>query len=139
MKNLPLLKFLFLGLFLTLITNRCSVSDRVNSKASMVPVAKIQFFKSPRLDWKNKKVEVSFEDDFQEFKLVDTKETARNQSQLVLSTNHLKQGITVRVKMIDMNKKIEKINEIMIESYDLPKDINQFAIGYNENTPFIMY
>jgi hypothetical protein len=56
-----------------------------------------------------------------------------------LTDNNLQQGITIKVKVIDYAARSEKINEIMIEPFDLIKGKNQFTITYNGNKPYIIY
>ncbi len=143
MKNSLLFKCLFLGILLTSIFNGCSVNDRMkfgiweNENGSSNN--KIIFIKSSNLNWKNKIVQVSFEDEFQNFSPINMKTSDANYTEFRLSKNNLEQGVAIRLKVIDFFKKSEKVNEIMIESYDLSKGLNQFTIGYKDNTPFIIY
>jgi hypothetical protein len=139
MKSTRLLKFLFLGFSLTFIANRCSVNEEASAKITAKKANEISFLKSPLFDWKNKKVEVSFEDDFENFESIDTVSIYGTQLGHSLSNNNLKQGIIIKLKVIDRVKSIDIINEIMIESYDLSSGINQFNIGFNNNKPFIIY
>jgi hypothetical protein len=57
----------------------------------------------------------------------------------LLSENNLRQGFTIKLKITDTIQHAEKTSEIMIEPYDLSRGINQFTIGYNGNTPSIIY
>lgn len=131
-----LIKSSFLVIFLTLLVNGCSFNGEAKSglaeTAAMKDKCQILFEKSPLFDWTNKRVVVSFEDNLQNFTPVE-------KLGYVLSNNNLKQGITVKLKVIDFEDKSEKSNEIMIESFDLSKGVNQFTIGYNDKKPYIIY
>ena len=136
MKISKLIKSLFIGIFLTIFINGCSVNDETKNSSSSSKIlndeSQLLFAKSPVFNWKNKKVEVSFEDNFQNFISIEKLGYS-------LSENNLKQGITIKLKIIDNESNIEKTSQIMIESFDLSKGINQFTIGYNDKTPYIIY
>ncbi|WP_432672352.1 hypothetical protein [Flavobacterium sp. SM2513] len=136
MKKSNVIKSLFLVIFVTIFINGCSINYENKFGKSPAELlnneSQLLFTKSPIFNWKNKKVVVSFEDDFRNFNTFE-------KSGYILSENNLKQGITVQLKVIDFFKKSEIVNEIMIESYDLSKGVNQFTIGYNDNTPYIIY
>lgn len=136
MKILSLFKLTLLGVFLTIFINACSLS---NDESDQKSVNQIVFFKSSQFNWKSKKVEVSFEDNFQMFSSIDTSTIKRNQRKFGLSLNNLKQGIIIKLKLIDLFDKSEKFNEIMLEPFDLSKGMNEFAIGYNNEKPYIIY
>lgn len=136
MKISKLIKSLFIGIFLTIFINGCSVNDETRNSSSSSKIlndeSQLLFAKSPVFDWKNKKVEVSFEDNFQNFISIEKLGYS-------LSENNLKQGITIKLKIVDFENKSVNTNEIMIESFDLSKGINQFTIGYRDKTPYIIY
>lgn len=136
MKTSILIKSLFIGIFLTIFINGCSVNDETkndNAESAMLKnESQLMFAKSTILDWKNKKVVVSFEDDFQNFISIEN-------LAYTLSHNNLKQGITVKLKIVDFKNKSEQINEIMIEPFDLSEGMNEFAVGYTNNKPYIIY
>jgi Flp pilus assembly protein TadB len=98
--------------------------------------SRLVFAKSSTSNWNQKRVEISFEDAFQEFHSIDNKD---NTLLYDLTDNNLQQGITVKLKVIDCALQSEKINEIMIESFDLIEGKNQFTIAYNGNKPYIIY
>lgn len=131
MKNYFLIKYLLIGFFLTFFINGCSVNDEAESRNSVL------FSKSPLFIWESKKVEVSFEDNFQKFESIDSVSTSGKRFGYSLSNNNLKQGVAIRVKVID--SKFEEVNEIMIESFHLKPGLNQIKLGYNNNKPFIIY
>lgn len=136
MKISKLIKSLFIGIFLTIFINGCSVNDETKNSSSSSKIlndeSQLLFAKSPVFNWKNKKVVVSFEDNFQNFMSIEKLGYS-------LSENNLKQGITIKLKIVDFENKSVNINEIMIESFDLSKGINQFTIGYKDKTPYIIY
>lgn len=136
MKISKLIKSLFIGIFLTIFINGCSVNDETKNSSSSSKIlndeSQLLFAKSPVFNWKNKKVEVSFEDNFQNFISIEKLGYS-------LSENNLKQGITIKLKIVDFENKSVNTNEIMIESFDLSKGINQFTIGYRDKTPYIIY
>ena len=136
MKISKLIKSLFIGIFLTIFINGCSVNDETKNSSSSSKIlndeSQLLFAKSRVFDWKNKKVLVSFEDNFQNFISIEKLGYS-------LSENNLKQGITIKLKILDFENKSVNINEIMIESFDLSKGINQFTIGYRDKTPYIIY
>lgn len=136
MKISKLIKSLFIGIFLTIFINGCSVNDETKNSSSLSKIlndeSQLLFAKSPVFDWKNKKVEVSFEDNFQNFSSIEKLGYS-------LSENNLKQGITIKLKIVDFENKSVNTNQIMIESFDLSKGINQFTIGYRDKTPYIIY
>lgn len=136
MKISKLIKSLFIGIFLTIFINGCSVNDETKNSSSSSKIlndeSQLLFAKSPVFNWKNKKVEVSFEDNFQNFISIEKLGYS-------LSENNLKQGITIKLKIVDFENKSVNTNEIMIESFDLSKGINQFTIGYKDKTPYIIY
>ena len=136
MKTSKLIKSLFIGIFLTIFINGCSVNDETKNGTIESGLFKnesqLMFAKSPVLDWKNKKVVVSFEDDFQNFVSIEN-------LGYTLSHNNLKQGITVKLKIVDFKNKSEQINEIMIEPFDLSEGMNEFTVGYTNNKPYIIY
>lgn len=142
MKNSLLFKSLFLGVFLTLVTNSCSVNDEVSSSNVVHVFSKnenqILFSKSPNFDWVNKQVEVSFEDNFEKFSEIDPVSNKGIKMGFSLSDNNLKQGITIKLKVTESNS-VEYVNEIMIESYDLSQGKNEITIGYIDNKPYIIY
>ena len=136
MKNAKLFKSILLGIILTVFTNGCSINNESSytnlSSRSSNKDSQLRFVRSPDYNWKNKKMLVSFEDDFQSFTTID---------KLVykLSQNNLKQGITVKLKVVDFENKSEKTTQIMIESFDLSAGINQFTVAYNNDKPYIIY
>jgi hypothetical protein len=136
MKISKLIKSLFIGIFLTIFINGCSVNDETKNSSSSSKIlndeSQLLFAKSPVFNWKNKKVEVSFEDNFQNFISIEKLGYS-------LSENNLKQGIIIKLKIFDFEDNSVNINEIMIESFDLSKGINQFTIGYKDKTPYIIY
>lgn len=136
MKKSPIIKSLFVGVFLTVLINGCSVNyeNKSNNSTSKISNGESQllFAKSSVFDWENKSVVVSYEDDFKKFSTFE-------KSGYKLTDNNLKQGITVKLKVIDFENKTEKTNEIMIESFELSKGVNQFTIGYNDTKPYIIY
>ena len=136
MKISKLIKSLFIGIFLTIFINGCSVNDETKNSSTSSKIlndeSQLLFAKSPVFNWKNKKVEVSFEDNFQNFSSIEKLGYS-------LSENNLKQGITIKLKIVDFENKSVNTNEIMIESFDLSKGINQFTIGYRDKTPYIIY
>lgn len=136
MKNATVFKSILLGIILTVFINGCSINNessytKLNSINSNKD-SQIRFVKSPNFDWKNKKIVVSFEDDFQSFNAIDN-------LGYKLSQNNLKQGITVKLKVVDFDNKSEKTTQIMIESFDLSAGINQFTVAYNNDKPYIIY
>lgn len=140
MKSSTFLKFLFFGVFLSFFINSCSVGEYNSSKRLNFysnDKDQIVFQKSPNLSWRNKKVAVSFEDNLDTFNKVDT--VSKNGVRLgyALSENNLKQGITIKLKIIDIDK-TENISEITIEPYEFEKGKNEFTIGYIDNTPYII-
>jgi hypothetical protein len=118
-----------------LYKNKAKIVDNLDDKLE----SEIVFAKSSNFDWNNKKVEVSFEDEFQDFLSIENLSKKKGKLGYELSSNNLQQGITIKLKVIDYIKNSVKINEIMIESYDLNKGINHFTIGYNDNKPDIIY
>ena len=143
MKNALLIKSLFLGVSFTLINNGCSVNDQSSSKNPMSIFSKknneIRFTKCAHSNWNNKIVEVSFEDAFQEYYKVDSNNDEDSRVGYALSENNLRQGLTIKLRVIDTTNKTEKISEIMVESFDLEKGKNQFTIGYKDKSPYIIY
>ena len=143
MKNLLFIPTLFFVIFLTSIITSCSSTDE-NSRVEVARGANtdsnsIVFEKSAASDWKNKKVEVSFEDAFQKFSPIDAFAQNGKKVGYGLSNNNLKQGLTIKIKVSDSITSSEKINEIMVEGFDLEKGINEFTIGCNENKAYIIY
>lgn len=136
MKIITVLKFIFLIIFLIFIVNACSIKQ---DEDATFEAHKIVFLKSTQFNWKNKKVEVSFEDAFQQFLSIDSISSNKSRNEFSLSVNNLAQGIAVRFKVVDEVQKKYKITEIMIEPYDLSRGINQFSIGYTDNKPYIIY
>lgn len=136
MKLSLLIKSLLLVFLVTTLFNGCSVNDETknsNSSGTILDTkSHLMFAKSSEFNWSNKSVVISFEDNFQNF-------TSIEKLAYSLSDNNLKQGITVKLKVVDFQSKSEKVNEIMIESFDLSKGKNQFTIGYNESKPYIIY
>ena len=55
-----------------------------------------------------------------------------------LTDNNIKQGFSVRFKIIDSDNKSEYINEIMIEPFKLKTGKNNLILGYHNNTPTIL-
>jgi DNA-directed RNA polymerase subunit E'/Rpb7 len=98
--------------------------------------SRLVFAKSSTSNWNQKRVEISFEDAFQQFYPIDNKE---NELLYELTDNNLQQGITIKVKVIDYAARSEKVNEIMIEPFALSKGRNQFTKGYNANKQYIIY
>lgn len=139
MKNYYLIKYILLGIFLTIITNGCSVNEESESSKLNGKENVILFSKSPQFNWGTKKVEVSFEDDFQKFGCIDSVSISGDRLGYSLTNNNLKQGVAIRLKVIDLNSKLEKVDEIMIESYHLKSGLNQVALGYKNNKPYIIY
>ena len=136
MKKFYINKRYLLGIFLTLFFSGCSISDEKKEEKFE---HRIVFAKSPNLDWKYKKVEISFEDAFQDFLSIEQLSKKNDDLGYVLSNNNLKQGITIKIKVVDLFKNTIDLNEIMIESYDLNQGLNEFTVGYNDNKPNIMY
>jgi hypothetical protein len=122
------------------IAIRCSNSydfKLENAKTKIIPTnSRLVFVKSSTSNWNQRRVEISFEDAFQQFYSVDIKD---NVLEYELTDNNLKQTITVKLKVTDYAAKSEKTNEIMIESFYLSKGKNQFTIAYNGNRPYIIY
>ena len=136
MKNLSILKSIFLSVIVAILVSGCSASDEATTSDK---VGQIMFFKSSQFDWKYKQVEVSFEDNFQNFKSINGSSVTEKQFVSLLSANNLKQGVTVRLKVLDAIDHSEKMSEIMIESFDLKLGLNQIAVGYKNDKPFIIY
>ncbi len=143
MKNAIVSKSFLLGLFLTVILNGCSLNDTGDTSHVISNSKNIQnqilFAESKAFNWDNKRVEVSFEDDFNTFLPIDTTMKKGTKLGYSLSENNLKQGLTIKLKVIDFKRHTQKTNEIMIESFDLSKGTNQFTLGHKENTPYIIY
>ncbi len=143
MKIFLLLKFLRIGVVVAFVIAGCAEGNDNAMIRSTDPSFKnesqILFAKSPNYNWKNKKVEVSFEDSFQKYVAVDAVSKTGKSTGLLLSKNNLQQGITIKLKVTDTVVRTKKTNEVMIESYDLHKGTNQFTIGYNDNKPHIIY
>jgi hypothetical protein len=122
------------------IAIRCSNSydfKLENAKTKIIPTnSRLVFVKSSTSNWNQRRVEISFEDAFQQFYSVDIKD---NVLEYELTDNNLKQTITVKLKVTDYAAKSEKTNEIMIESFYLSKEKNQFTIAYIGNKPYIIY
>lgn len=140
MKKSSFLKFLFIGFFLTVFVNSCSIGDDNSSKKFDFfkdDKNQIVFHKSPNLSWGNRRVEVSFEDNLDQFYKMDIVSQEGIRVGYALSENNLKQGITIKLKITEVDK-IESISEIMIEPYELEKGKNDFTIGYIENKPYII-
>ena len=137
------IRLFFLGFFPITLFNGCSINEERTSENShefdLGTKKHVVFSKSPKFDWNRKKLEVSFEDAFEHFLSIDVLNNSGNQLGYALSKNNVQQGITIKLKVIDEIKNSEKINEIMLEPYDLTKGINKFTIGYNENKPYIIY
>ena len=143
MKNAMVSKSLISGLFFTVFLIGCSLNDTgvttyeiSNSKNIH---NQILFTESKAFNWDNKRVEVSFEDDFNTFLPIDTTMKKGTKLGYSLSENNLKQGLTIKLKVIDFKRHTQKTNEIMIESFDLSEGKNQFTLGHKENTPYIIY
>lgn len=143
MKISVFFKYLFFAVLITAITNGCSVNDEIASNRSVEFLSKngnqIIFVKSPEFNWKNKVVEVSFEDAFQKFSKIDLVNEQGNKMAYSLTKNNLEQGITIKLKITDTINHSEHVNELMIESYDLVKGKNDFLIGCNTNKAYIIY
>jgi hypothetical protein len=108
-----------------------------DAKTKTIPTnSRLVFVKSSTFNWNQRRVEISFEDAFQQFYSVDIK---GNVVEYELTDNNLQQGITVKLKVTDYAAKSEKTNEIMIESFYLSKGKNQFTIAYIGNKPYIIY
>lgn len=140
MKSSTLCKFLFLGVFLTVFINSCSLGeDDSTKKLDFYAEDKDQivFQKSPNLSWQKVKIEVSFEDDLDKFYKIDTFSQEGIQLGYALSTNNLKQGITIKLKITDEDY-IDTISEITIEPYELKKGKNEFTIGHLDSKPYII-
>ena len=143
MKKSFTVRIFFLGIFLNAVFNSCSTSDyskleKSDAKFSLIE-NQICFAKSATIDWKNKKVTVSFEDAFEKFSNIEKESPEETHSRFSLSKNNLKQGITIQLKIQDLFNKSEKIAEIMIENYDLTSGLNEFTIGHKNNKPYIIY
>lgn len=130
---------MLLSVFMAVLLNGCSATDESSSADFSKNESQIIFVKSPEFEWKNKKVEVSFEDEFKKFLAIDVVSKKGAPLRQLLSENNLQQGVTVKLKVSNSLVNFQKVNEIMIESYDLHKGINQFTIGYNDNKPYIIY
>lgn len=139
MKKSNLIKSIFIGILLTFFINGCSVNEDAESRSSIDKENLILFSKSPLFNWGTKKVEVSFEDDFQKFESIDSVSVSGNRLGYSLSNNNLKQGVAIRLKVIDSKSKFENVEEIMIESFHLKSGLNQVALGYNDNKPYLIY
>ena len=143
MKIIYFFKSIFLGILLTLIVNSCSASDEQAQAVETDNLSSnenaIVFAKSPAFNWKNKNVEVSFEDAFQTFAPIDLISKNGEKVKYGLTDNNLKQGLTIKLKVTDSSTKAEIINEIMVERFDLEKGVNEFTIGCNENKAYIIY
>lgn len=141
MRNAATLKSLFLGICLVAMVNGCDVSEEEKSNFDLTKVAESQLFikKSAFFDWKNRDVVISFEDSFDNFSDINAASEDGKTIGYILSENHLKQGVTIRLKTVDNQTKTEKVAEIMIESYDLKEGKNQFTIGHINNKPYIIY
>ena len=136
MKLSKLIDWLFIVIFLNILINGCSVNDKFKNdnviSTCLKNESQLMFAKCPNLDWKNKKVVVSFEDDFKNFISIET-------LGYTLSHNNLNQGITVKLKIVDFENKATQINEIMIEPFDLSEGTNEFAVGYTNNKTYLIY
>lgn len=139
MKTAVLHKCILLGLLLAFLLNGCSTSDETTSRNIANLDNTLVFSKSPDVNWHHLKVEVSFEDDLQEFTEINSVSNNTIKSKYTLTANNLRQGITVKLKIIDLDKSIQKTNEIMIESFDLKNGLNEFVIGYKDYKPYIIY
>ena len=139
MKSYNLIKYILLGIFLPLIINGCSVNEDAESRRSTDKENLILFSKSPLFNWGTKKVEVSFEDDFQKFESIDSVSISGTRFGYSLSDNNLEQGFAIRLKVIDPITKSQQIDEIMIESFQLKSGLNQLVLGYNNSKPYIIY
>jgi hypothetical protein len=108
-----------------------------DAKTKTIPTnSRLVIVKSSTFNWNQRRVEISFEDAFQQFSSIDVK---NNEFVYELTDNNLKQGITVKLKVIDYAARSEKTSEIMIEPFYLSKGKNQFTIAYNGNRPYIIY
>lgn len=141
MKNTVLFKTLFLGICFIFLANGCDVNDDKATSKDFFSNKENQLFinKSADFDWNNCKVEVSFEDDFEKFSNIEMVSKKGARLGHLLSENNLKQGITIKLKVIDNKSRSEEVAEIMIESFDLKKGKNHFTIGHTNNTPYIIY
>lgn len=143
MKFFTKFKFLFFSVLVILVIDGCSTNEHDLSSKTIDFGSKSQsqmvFSKCPKLDWRHKKVEVSFEDAFQHFAVIEGITAEEKAEGHALTENNLKQGLTIKLKVTDLKTKSEQINEIMIEAYDLQKGINEFTIGYSDNKPYIIY
>lgn len=137
------IRLFFSGIFLATLIYGCTVNEERTSENSLKndlsKKNQVVFSKSPNFNWNHKKVEVSFEDEFESFSSIEVLNKTEGLPKYALSKNNVQQGITIKLKVIDEIKNSEKINEIMLEPYDLTKGINEFSIGYNENKPYIIY
>ena len=139
MKKSNLIKSIFIGILLTFFINGCSVNEDAESRSSIDKENLILFSKSPLFNWGTKKVEVSFEDDFQKFESIDSVSISGTRLGYSLSDNNLEQGFAIRLKVIDPITKSQQIDEIMIESFQLKSGLNQVVLGYNNSKPYIIY
>ncbi|MDD3004303.1 hypothetical protein [Flavobacterium sp.] len=136
MKHLIYIKLLILGSFLSMFFYGCFNSNEltINKLVNSIKHTnnELLFKKNSSLEWRAKSIKVSFEDNLKNFFLIDD-------FRQELTTNNINQGIVVKIKLIDHNKNIEKVSEIMIESHNLSNGLNEFLIGYQDNTPYIIY
>ena len=141
MKNTVLFKTLFLGIFFIFLANGCDVNDDKAASKDFLSNMENQLLinKSTDFDWKNCKVEVSFEDDFENFSDIDVVSKNGKKCGYVLSENNLKQGLTIKLKVMNYHSRAEDIAEIMIEPFDLKEGKNELTIGHNNNMPYIIY
>lgn len=134
MKSQEILKVFFSTLFIFFLINGCSIRD----DESTFKENQIVFLKSSNYNWNNKIVRVSFEDDFENFKTLNGVSRSGVQIGYNLTDNNIKQGFSVRFKIINTDNKSENINEIMIEPFKLKTGTNKLIIGLHENTPTIL-
>ena len=134
MKSQRILKAFFVTLFAFFLINGCSNRDG----ESTFKETQIFFLKSSKYNWDNKLVKVSFEDDFDDFKTLNVVSNSGVKMGYKLTDNNIKQGFSVRFKIIDSDNKSEYINEIMIEPFKLKTGKNNLILGYHNNTPTIL-
>jgi hypothetical protein len=77
-----------------------------DAKTKTIPTnSRLVIVKSSTFNWNQRRVEISFEDAFQQFYSIDVK---NNEFVYELTDNNLQQGITIKLKVIDYATKSEK-------------------------------
>lgn len=139
MKTTVSFKSIIFGLFIVVFINGCSSEDEILLNNSKESDNVILFSKSPEFDWNHLKVEVSFEDNLEEFKPIESGLISGNKLHYSLTKNNIEQGIIVKIKMLNLQNHLEKTKEIMIEHFDLKSGENEIVIGYTDYKPYIIY